>query len=104
VLTNASREGARAAIAIDNRTDPNTIAGDELTNLQNIIKDYCEDRLINLGGNNALLNDPVFEIDDSDPDNIFITARVTYNYDHLFSGITGFNSTTLTGRTIMRSE
>ncbi len=59
VLTNASREGARAAIVVDNRgTDPDTIDGSDLTFLQDIIKDYCQNHLINLGGNNALANDP----------------------------------------------
>ncbi|MDT8380434.1 MAG: TadE/TadG family type IV pilus assembly protein [Desulfotignum sp.] len=101
VLTNASREGARAAIVVDNRTTPTTIDGDELTFLQDIIKNYCKDRLINLNGNDDLVNAPVFSINTGTG---HITATVTYDYDHLFSGITGFSSTTLTGRTVMRSE
>jgi Flp pilus assembly protein TadG len=111
VLTNASREGARAAIVVDNRSvddDPETITGGDLTALQNIIYNYCngdEYRLINLGGgSNALVNPPVFDIDATDPDNIYITATVTYEYDHLFFSFFGIGPTSLTGRTVMRSE
>jgi hypothetical protein len=54
------------------------------------------------------VNPPNFGIvtDKTDPANpiTYITATVTYDYDHLFSGITRISSTTLTGRTVMRSE
>ncbi len=34
----------------------------------------------------------------------YITVTVTYVYNHLFSKLTGFGQTTITGETIMRVE
>jgi len=102
VLTNASREGARSAIVASNWNDPD---GDGIPNTLktrpiDIIEAYCLDRLINLGGDdNNLKIDPT--IVDS---GIFITATVIYEYEHLFSSITGASETTITGKTVMRQE
>jgi Flp pilus assembly protein TadG len=99
VLTNASRELARFAIVEDNRendADPNI--ADQIE----YIKDFCSSRLINLGGANEMVIEP--EFDPSDFSSDYITAIVRYEYNHLFSSITRFNSTTLSGRTVMRKE
>ena len=98
VLTNASRELARYAIVADNaENDP-----DFATQIADI-KNFCDTRLINLGGNsNNLTDDP--EVLTDTPSANYITATITYEYDHLFSGITGFGNTTLTGQTVMRME
>ncbi len=115
VLTNASREGARAAIVVDNREDPDNpgvIDSDKLDELKDIIIKYCngdctvecEYRLINLGGgNNALVNEPQFIFDDTSGV-LYVTATVTYDYDHLFFSFFGFGPTHLAGQTVMRSE
>ena len=102
VITNASREGARAAVVAINWDDINTDGTPDTPKsiLVDIMKDYCFDRLINLGGSvNNLIVDPTI-VDNGD----FITATVTYDYEHLFSGITKFNKTPLTGQTVMRQE
>ena len=102
VLTNASREGARSAIVADNWDSldengvPDTI---DVPIPINIIKAYCLNRLINLGGGNNLVDEPTI-VDVG----IFITATVTYDYKHLFSSITGAGQTTITGKTVMRQE
>ena len=76
VITNASREGARAGI---------TGLGD--SEIKQIVSNYCNVNLINLGGNNAV-----------DPNKIFITpvgsdlvVRIEYSYDLLFATIFGKN-------------
>ncbi|WP_299979360.1 TadE/TadG family type IV pilus assembly protein [Desulfobacula sp.] len=105
VLTNASREGARAAIIASNWVDededgiPDDI--NDIADFQKIVGDYCVG-LINLGGANEL--DPTQITVVSDSVNFFITVTVPYNYEHLFSGITGFDDTTITGKTVMRQE
>ncbi|CCK80434.1 TadE/TadG family type IV pilus assembly protein [Desulfobacula toluolica] len=101
VLTNASREGARAAIIANNwdSKDSNGFPTGNATEPVNIIKFYCLNHLVNLGGDNNLKNDPTIV----DAGN-FIIATVTYDYDHLFSSIIGISKTTLTGKTVMRQE
>lgn len=103
VLTNASREGARAAIVADNwaqDVDGVPIISD-ITKFKIIIETYCSGRLINLGGGNDL-DSAKISVDDDPAD--FITVTVPYEYNHLFSGITGFDSTEITGKTVMRQE
>jgi len=109
VLTNASREGARAAIVADNWDPPYSDgefpSTDDLAlqgKFKTIVEAYCSNRLINLGGANALIPGQISV--DSDPVNYFITVTVAYNYDHLFSSITGAGQTTITGKTVMRQE
>ena len=101
VLTNASREGARFAIVATNwSAETDGIPDVSATISTDIIKDYCSDRLINLGGDNNLVDEPTIEEEHEN----FITATVTYDYDHLFSSITGASQTTITGKTVMRQE
>jgi hypothetical protein len=105
VLTNASREGARAAIVLDNWEDPdspgNTDAA-KITALKKIMEDYCDNRLINLGGDNEMVIDPEFVPSNFSSD--YITAIVRYDYEHLFFSFFGFGPTRLTGQTVMRKE
>jgi hypothetical protein len=89
VITNASREGVRAGI---------TGVGDP--EIKQIVSNYCDVNLINLGGNNAV-----------DPNKIFITpvgsdlvVRIEYSYDLLFASIFGFPQTTISAETVMRME
>ncbi len=96
VLTNASREGARSAIVTDNQTDTS------FPNQRQIIKDYCVNNLINLGGTNTLAIEPQITL--NTPSTGYITSIVQYDYSHLLSGVTGFSSTRIEAQTVMRSE
>ena len=92
VITNASREGVRAGI----------VAEAETTDIIQIVKNYCNGRMINLNGANELQADAVTV---SAPDgNDDITVSVSYNYNFLFGGILGFTEKTLSAQTIMRME
>jgi len=84
VLTNATREGARAGIT----------KGITYTEVQQIVLDYCNERLINLNGSNELPTE-----------NIVVTPDGTSDLsDLLFAQIIGFTDTILSARTIMRME
>lgn len=95
VLTNASREAARAGIT-----------GLTALEMEQLAKDYCNINLINLGGNNDF--DP-----DTDPnDDISVSldgsndlrVKLEYNYDLLFGSIFGFPTTQIEAETVMRME
>jgi len=88
VITNASREGARAGIA--RSTIPVAV----------VVGNYCADRLIpddgtsptvNVSGGGAFQND--------------LTVTVSYVHNFMFAGIIGLSPTiTMTGRTVMKME
>ena len=89
VITNASREGARAGI---------TGLGDP--EIKQIVLNYCNVNLINLDGNDAF-----------DPDKIFISSdgtdlivRLEYSYGLLLGSFFGFDNTTISAETVMRIE
>jgi Flp pilus assembly protein TadG len=93
VLTNASREGVRAGI----------VNGTTLGGMQQIVLDYCSDRLINLNGANALsADDVVIAGPDGDGD---LSVTVSYDYDFLFAQIIGLGQQiTVSAFTVMRME
>ena len=92
VITNASREGVRAGI----------VAEAETTDIIQIVKNYCNGKLINLNGANELQTDAVtVSGPDGDDD---LTVSVIYDYNFLFGGILGFTEKTLSAQTIMRME
>lgn len=119
VVTNASREGARAGIVYDEdadglRTPPTVVE------IQGVVVDYTESYLINLGGDNSLVP-PTVEYGDTPngpwdiphPPAAGDYARVTvsYTYDFLvFPNLTrliggSFDGTIdLVGTTVMRVE
>jgi len=89
VITNASREGARAGIA------RSTIS------VENVVENYCRHRLFPdgtlpsavtvSGRNGAFQND--------------LTVTVTYDHNLMFAGIIGLSpSITMNGRTVMKME
>ena len=100
VITNAGREGARAGIA-----------GDGATDIDGIVKDYCNGRLmtwadgiwhdgdgnppsVTLSGAGCVF--PVF------PNNLKVT--VTYLHKFLVAGIIGFDDKTIYSATVMKME
>lgn len=89
VLTNASREGARAGI---------TGLGDP--EIKQIVLNYCNVNLVNLGGNDAF--DPNKILISSDASDLIV--RLEYSYGLLFGSIFGFNNTTISAETVMRME
>ncbi len=90
VITNASREGARA------RTTG-------ATNIQQIVEDYCRNNLYNLGGPNAFDWTNGSAVSGPDGQN-HVTVTVKYRYDFLFASFLGFNNKIMTAQTVMRME
>jgi Flp pilus assembly protein TadG len=88
IITNASREGARAGIA--RSTIP----------IENVVEDYCTGRLIpddgtlptvTVTGGGAFQND--------------LTVTVTFVHNFMFAGIIGLSPTlTMNGQTVMKME
>ena len=109
VLTNASREGARAAIVGDctSRLDDSTTSG-----IGKIVRDYCANRLITF----KITNDPpdiMVSPDENDRAcgtplinmGANLTVRVEYDYEFLLPGLLGFGtSKTLSAQTVMKME
>ncbi len=96
MITNASREGARAGIVF---SDPRLTAGE----ISAVVDNYCQDNLISFGGSSPTTTVTGADGDHGDP----LTVTVTYDYDFLVlpefvESITG--PITLTAQTIMRME
>ena len=93
VITNASREGARAGIVSQSpKVPPEDIA--------DVVKNYCAGNLITFGDP----NDPIINVT---PGTIFgtdLTVQVTYNYDFLVLSNLGFGQQVLSSQTVMRME
>jgi len=94
VITNASREGARAGITGILTVPP-------YPEVQQIVLDYCNNKFINLNGSNALQTGDIVVAPDGADD---LSVTVSFNYNLLFSQIIGINNTMLSARTIMRME
>jgi len=117
VITNASREAARAGIVYTMlRPDPedsSTYTGRVDTNTEDIIQvgtDYCQDYLITLGGGDDSLSVvPSSPCENADDD---LIVNVSYDYNFLifpdilagFFGGDGDGDITLTAQTVMRCE
>jgi Flp pilus assembly protein TadG len=102
VLTNASREGARAGIAFQ---DPPRMSRAEI---ESVVHEYCRGQLITFSGT-AL--DPVVTTDPIDPSLITrgesLTVNVSYQYSFLLlpNFVTSLSSgINLTATTVMRAE
>jgi Flp pilus assembly protein TadG len=102
VITNASREGARAGIVFD---DPRPDAAA----IQAIVNNYCNNRLITFGTPNLQIPPPTPCVDSGDE----LVVTVTYTYDFLivpdilaafFSGGAFGSDSTLGAVTKMRCE
>ena len=94
VITNASREGARAGIT-----------GVKNPDIEDIVKDYCNFNLINLSYNDFDPDtDPNDDISISIDGSNDLTVKVEYSYDFLLGSILGFSNTTIEAETVMRIE
>ena len=96
VITNASREGARAGIT--QKVDTGGIT--------NIVNTYCTNRLITFSGGSVL---PATTFPDGDnigkSSGVDFSVEVTYNYTLLVSQLFGLGSTKiLTAKTLMYME
>jgi hypothetical protein len=93
VLTNASREGARAGIAYEPKSG-----------IVKIVQDYCAERLIRFGTK----VDPVPSVTPDPPPSSYgqdLTVTVVYDYTFLASGLLGFGpNMQLTAQTAMKME
>jgi Flp pilus assembly protein TadG len=93
VLTNASREGARAGI-VRNATD---------AQIRTTVSTYCANRMVTFGAQNL----PVTHITKEGAGTQFqddITVRVTFNYQFLVLANLGFGPIELAGQTTMLHE
>ncbi len=93
VITNASREGARAGI---------TGLGDP--EIKQIVLSYCNVNLINLDGNDAFDPDKIFISPPEPRDGTDLIVRLEYRYDLLLGSFFGFDNTTISAATVMRME
>ena len=94
VITNASREGARAGIT-----------GVANSDIEDIVKDYCKFNLINLSNNDFdPAADPYDDISISIDGSNDLTVRLEYSYDLLLGSFFGFDNTTISAETVMRME
>jgi len=102
VITNASREGARAGIVMSNPRIP-------LGNIQTVVANYCQNNLVSFQNG---VNNPVVEAVSSNGaiagSRFGHTLTVTVQYNYQFFVIPKFitlgNRITLRGRTIMAYE
>jgi len=91
VVINASREAVRAGI---------TGVGNAA--MEQIVTDYCGNRLIGL--KNAITSDMLsVVVTPPDAQNDLIVT-VSLNYDFMFAQIIGLNQIAVSGRTVMRME
>ncbi len=86
VVTNASREGARAGIARS------------ATPVTTVVAAYCTNRLVPA---NDTLDTQVAGGGDFQND---LTVTVTFRHDFMFAALIGFEPTTLTSTTVMKME
>ena len=94
VITNASREGARAGI---------TGLGDP--EIKQIVLSYCNVNLINLSNNDFdPAADPYDDISISIDGSNDLTVRLEYSYNLLLGSFFGFDDTTISAETVMRME
>ena len=96
IITNASREGARAAIVVsDTRLTDAEIAS--------VVDAYCQDRLVTFG----TAAGPSTSTTNAGPACVFgtdLTVRVTYDYDFLVLTNFGFGPVQLEAQTVMKCE
>ena len=107
VITNASREGARAGIVYETDSSTNEKVVIEESDIQAIVLNYCHNKLWNMGGNTIHIN--AADIDSMKyPDDLTVTVSIN-GYElllapllNLFGG--NFGNLNLSASTVMRLE
>ncbi len=95
VITNASREGARAGIVAQSpRVTPQAIAS--------VVTSYCGGNLITFG--DAAAAGPNVTVTPGTTFGTDLTVQVTYNYDFLVLSNLGFGQQVLRAQTVMKME
>jgi Flp pilus assembly protein TadG len=99
VITNASREGARAGI----------VAGTTNGDIEDIVENYCNGKLINLNGasGSSELEEGAVTVTWPEVGDEDLTISVSYDYNFLLGsmlGVLGYGDVTLSAQTIMRME
>lgn len=116
VVTNASREGARAAIVhheLYNEDDTTTYDPVDVNKITEVVEKYTDQYLISLGGSSSLtIHPPLYEPSGFPESGGDVTIRLTYNYQFLvFQSLIGLlggseyaDGIPLEGKTVMRME
>jgi len=99
VITNASREGARAGIVAGGSPRVSDESG--YATINNVVSNYCTNNLITFGTDSGPQT-TVISSGSSFGDNLTVT--VTYQYGFLVLSNFGFDPVTLTARTVMKLE
>jgi Flp pilus assembly protein TadG len=94
VITNASREGARAGIV---QAAPRVSDGE----IGSVVGRYCSNRLVTFGSATGPSTSVARTGDDFGSD---LTVRVTYDYDFLVLSSLGFGPIQLVAETVMKLE
>ena len=99
MITNASREGARAGIVFHH---PDRISDAEI---ESVVTNYCREHLVSLGSSSDVIVDPPSRTGSNPGD--YLTVTVTYRYTFLIlpnldRSLPG--GITLTAQTVMRME
>jgi len=108
IITNASREGARAGIIAYGREAYYKTDGD----IKEIVKNYCINHLITFSGSPDLVDEDITLVpgdrtDTASPPFEFgssFTVAVTYNYGFLLPGFFGFGDVPISAATTMNRE
>ena len=101
VITNASREGARAGIVAPDASGQRR----SLADITSVVESYCNSRLINLGDGGTSPNTttvPASPTTATFGTDLIVT--VTYDWDFLVLQNLGFSPFTMTSRTVMKYE
>jgi len=97
VITNASREGARAGMVfkVPRLTD---------TEIQTVVNNYCSTYLVTFGNSTPATTIQRTGTGQNSGDRLTVTVRFTYNYAVLSRLIPGLGNLNLVATTVMRME
>ena len=111
VITNASREGARAGIVLrDDGRLPLHLSDEseeEPLSIERVVENYCQGNLVTFAepdetGETDLSVSCTSTADQESGDDLYVTA--TYNYGFLVLGNIGFDDIVLQAQTVMKYE
>jgi len=108
IITNASREGARAGIIAYGRENYYKTDGE----IKEIVKNYCINHLITFSGSPDLVDTDITLVPDNRTDTASppfefgssFTVAVTYNYGFLLPSFFGFGDVPISAATTMNRE